>query len=144
MWWRLLVVAVLIAGAVVGWEYGGVDDAVAAQRAVRDSGWRYVGDTTLSNDQYYALVDDLSKRDSSLQTRNDLVIRVVNLDGSVDVEYSFFSVEDYAYLGLNRQEPTDEVVYALGFSLSTDILPMLLAVTLVMFCVGFLNPRSSN
>ncbi len=139
-WWRLSIVMALMMGGVFLWQYSGADSASVAQIEINEKGWHYLGETTLSNDAYYALKNDLSLRNFSIQTGSDLVIKTINNDGSVAVSYSFFSIEDYPQL--NRQKP--EGAFGVGFSLMPSLVPLLYFAIIIIYSFKILEPLLNN
>ncbi|MFA5299092.1 MAG: hypothetical protein WC389_12870 [Lutibacter sp.] len=142
--WRIIFAALVIVGCVALWKFGGVDDAVKAQSEVKDKGYYYFGETWMSVENFNELESSLAKRDSSLQTRTDLVVLPeVNDSGELKIRYEFFSIENYEGLNKTRDFP---VGFAAGFAISTGVAPILFFVVAMIwaFSILFNNNKTEN
>jgi hypothetical protein len=115
--------AVIIFGGVAFWKYSGADAAVKAQDEIRKTGLYYSGETWMSPEDFSALKQSLSTRDSSLKTLSDLeILPEVNEKGMLHIKYSFFSVENYSELNGSRDFPP---AFRFGFSFIPTVFPVL-------------------
>jgi hypothetical protein len=102
----LLGLIVIMVGLSLFMKYSGVTEAHYAQNEIAENGYYYNGDTWLTTQEYDELKLSLATRDSSLQTRSDLIILPKIQGDKLHIQYSFFSIEDYGGLNKTKDMPT--------------------------------------
>jgi len=86
------------------WHWG-FEPQFKVNADIASNGYHYIGNITLTNNEYAALKDSLSQRDVSLQQNNDLTVLNISDNGSVTVDYNFLSTQNYTYLTYKPVDP---------------------------------------
>ena len=137
-----ILVLVIICGGVAFWKYSGVGEAVTAQKEIQESGLYYKGETWMSAESFKELKQSLSEHDPSLQTSSDLeILPETRGDDNLLIKYSFLSVK--IYNGLDGTHDLPSSIKG-GLAISTDVMPMLFVVGLLILAMRLLPLDKSN
>jgi hypothetical protein len=91
----LVMVMVAIFGGIAFFKYSGAADAAAKNKEIYDKGMEYVGTSTITQEQYNQLKQDLGTENINL---SDIVVNQIYANGKVNITYDFYSLIPYEYL----------------------------------------------